>query len=88
MVAISLTLFIETTDPWHLSPTVFSSILTQLPLSLGLVELLFRKCDLKCEQIGPHPVRREMVHFNRVTENLRWGHSQFVGRVMDTNEAR
>lgn len=29
-----------------------------------------------------------MVHSNRMTENLRWGHSQVVGRVMDTNEAR
>lgn len=88
MVAISLTLFIETTYPRHLSPTVFSSTPTQLPSSLGLVELIFRKCDSKYEQIGSHPGKRKMVHSNRMTENLRWGHSQVVGRVMDTNEAR
>lgn len=88
MVAISSTLFVETTDPLHLSPTMFSSAPTQLLLSLGLVELMFRKCDSNYEQIGPHPGRREMVHSNRVTENLGWGHSQVVGKVMDTNEAR
>lgn len=68
MVAISSTLLVETTDPLQVSPTVFSLAPTQLPPSLGLVELMFRKCDSNYEQIGPHPGGREMVHSNRVTE--------------------
>lgn len=48
---------------------------------------MFKKCDSKYEQIRPHPGRKGMAHSNRVTEeNLEWGYSHIVGKIMDTNK--
>lgn len=70
-----------------LKPYSVSSTPTQLPPSLSLVELMFKKCDSKYEQIRPHPGRKGMAHSNRVTEeNLEWGYSHIVGKIMDTNK--